>query len=205
MRKEKIRSLIGLFIFICIIFAAMGMFYRIFKEKRQYLDESNVKSSMLLIQGACKVIYEDSIMKNDTEKLIGTKISEMENNDEIDKSIIEEFKEKKLIEETDYEKYFILTDDNLEALGMYFKNEKESYYIIGYEKDDVIITKGFNGKYRLSEINLAEQDTNAENAGSDSEDNTEEENEDKEASEDSDESTSEEKSDESTSEEDSEK
>lgn len=169
MKKEKIVSMIGLVVLICIIFAVGGMIYWMFREKRQDLDESNVKSSMLLVEGACKVIYEDSVMKKSTDILVGTKISDVGNNDSINKEIIEDFKGKNIIEEGDYEKYYVLTDEDLEKLGMYFKNEKESYYIIGYEKDEVIITKGFNGKYKLSDINSETLDLE-DKSGEDSED-----------------------------------
>lgn len=32
------------------------------------------------------------------------------------------------------------------------QNEKDSYYIVNYDDNEVYITKGYDGKYKLSEM-----------------------------------------------------
>ena len=81
-----------------------------------------------------------------TNEVIGEKLSDCNN------EIINEFKAKNIIDESDYDKYYVLTNDDLDALKAYVKNQPNSYYLINYETYEVIITKGYNGCYKLSEI-----------------------------------------------------
>ena len=163
MSKKRIFVVMQTVLSLIAIIVIIGLTLFMLREKREDLNENNIQSSMLLIQGACKVLYEDSIMKKTTDNLIGTKISDAENADYINKSIIDKFKQTNTIEEGDYEKYYILTDTDLENINVYVRNEKDSYYIVGYEKDDIIITKGYNGKYKLSDIEKEDSDQKNEN------------------------------------------
>lgn len=163
MSKKRIFVVMQTVLSLIAIIVIIGLTLFMLREKREDLNENNIQSSMLLIQGACKVLYEDSVMKKTTDNLIGTKISDVENADYINKSIINKFKETNTIEEGDYEKYYILTDTDLENINVYVRNEKDSYYIVGYEKDDIIITKGYNGKYKLSDIEKEDSDQKNEN------------------------------------------
>ncbi len=147
MKKEDGLSMIWAGILICITIAIICVIgYRtnlnINKEKSE-----DIKANMLLIQGACKVANQNSIVKKSSDALVGTKLTTA------DDSIINKFKEIKIITESEYEKYYMLTNEDLEKLNLQIKNEKDSYYLINYETSDVLITKGYNGKYKLSEIN----------------------------------------------------
>ena len=158
MKEEKGLGVVGIIVIIfVIILITVGAFFMV-KKIRNDLDDSKIKSSMLLIQGACKIIYEDGLMNKTEEGFVGVKLSEADNNESINKDIINQFKEKNIIEESEYEKYYILTDEDLDKLEIYVRNEEDSYYVIGYEKEDVIITKGYNGKYRLEDINKEDDD-----------------------------------------------
>lgn len=198
MSKKRVfvvmQTVLSLFAIIVII----GLTLFMLREKREDLNENNIQSSMLLIQGACKVLYEDSVMKKTTDNLIGTKISDVENADYINKSIIDKFKQTNTIEEGDYEKYYILTDTDLEKINVYVRNEKDSYYIVGYEKDDIIITKGYNGKYKLSDIEKEDSNQNSENKSEEKQEEQKEEKkeEQQEESENKEENNEEEKTDE---------
>ncbi len=66
--------------------------------------------------------------------------------------IVNNFKNTGIITEEEYAKYYVLTDKNLEDLKIKVKNEKNSYYLINYETNEVIITKGYEGKYKISQI-----------------------------------------------------
>ncbi|MBR3133988.1 MAG: hypothetical protein IKG56_00820 [Clostridia bacterium] len=185
MKKESGLGIVLMIIIVCAIVAvAVGLFYW-YRNLKNDVKDSSVKSDMLLIEGAGKVSYESNVMNKTTDKLIGTKISEVEKNENIDKYIIEAFKATNTIDEGDYDKYYILTNDDLKELKLEVTNKEGSYYIIGYEKDDVIITEGYEGKYRLSEINKednkepSEESNNEDNAET-SEEKTEQSSEDKE-------------------------
>lgn len=152
MKRESGVGVVGIILIVCFICGvAFGIYYLVM-EKRTNEKDNLIKSDMLLIQGAGKVLYDDCIMKKTEDKLIGTKLSETDKNENINNEIINTFKETNTIEKDKYEKYFVLTDDNLAELKIDVKNEENSYYIIGYEDDEVIITQGYNGKYKLSEI-----------------------------------------------------
>lgn len=99
--------------------------------------------------------------KEDSENKDESDNSEENNNntdDEITKTI-NEFKNTQNITEEEYKKYYVLTDKNLEELKIDVKNEEKSYYLINYETNEVIITKGYEGKYKLSEIEKAIEET----------------------------------------------
>ena len=68
--------------------------------------------------------------------------------------IIEEFKKLNLISESDYDKYYVLEDADLEALGLNFKNEQDARYLINYDSREVAITCGYQGQYLLSQMGL---------------------------------------------------
>ena len=126
---------------------------------------------MLLIQGAGKVLNDSSLVNKDENILIGTKLSKFKTEDEmqqesdnseeskeenqeekIQDSIIYEFCKLDIIPKDEYDNYYVLNDENLEALKIDVKNEEESYYLINYKTNEVVITKGHNGKYKISEI-----------------------------------------------------
>lgn len=169
--KGMIKSLLLLVIMIAIIILICMSINKNIKTQK----EDSVVSNMMLIKGSCKVFNENRIRNNKEENtLIGTKLSNIGDDTEAElKSIIEKFKNTQTITEEEYEKYYVLTDKNLEELNVDVKNEKNSYFLINYESNEVIITKGYEGKYKLSEIEKAR--TNTENKEENVEDNNEEE------------------------------
>ena len=72
--------------------------------------------------------------------------------DLINDKIITEFLEKNILNQNEYDKYYVLNNDDLKKLEIDVENEKDSYYLVNYSTGEVIITSGFNGKYKLSEI-----------------------------------------------------
>ena len=152
LKKENGLGILGIIILIAFICAVIIGFYYIYTKQKDRQKDNDIKSNMLLIQGACSVLYENCVMNKTEDQLIGTKISQIEENEEINKDIINEFKNKNIITEEQYEKYYVLTDGNLSELKVDVKNEADSYYIICYETEEVIITAGYNDKYKLSDI-----------------------------------------------------
>ena len=139
----------------------------------------NVKANMLIIQGAIKKLDEkvkiENIMFEDDKKevaLIGTKLTDLGDNE-----IIEKFKELNVLTEEEWGNYYLLTNKDLEKLlkasKTDVKNEEGSYYLVEYEDDEVVITKGYEGKYKLSEMPSEELEDNTTNASKGDENPTE--------------------------------
>ncbi len=68
--------------------------------------------------------------------------------------IVEEFKKLNIIPDSDYDKYYVLENVDLETLGLNFKNEKNARYLINYDSREVAITCGYQGQYLLSQMGL---------------------------------------------------
>ena len=147
MKNENGLGIIAI-IFIIIIIAAI-VTASVFFINRTINNEKNedIKANMLLIEGATKVLKQNSIVQKNTDMFVGTKISEMP-----DDELINNFKALNIIEESQYEKYYCLNNENLKQLNLDIENEEGSYYLVDYDDDIIIITKGYEGKYKLSEI-----------------------------------------------------
>ena len=119
---------------------------------------------MLVIQGKCNVSKEKADIVSTQEKtnttgnkveiaeeeskIYGQKVSELKDNDEI----VKKFIELNIINENEYESYYVLSNSDLEGLKVDFLNEKGAYYIVNYETGEVIYTSGVEGKYKVSEM-----------------------------------------------------
>lgn len=201
MKKENGIGMVAVILCIIIIIAVITTIVIIIKGIYKDIDEKNIKANMLLIQGKCKVIQDNSLVKKNQDDYVGTKLSEFkdiddigeannenkdeqeqeqndeqnsetnseenksenENKDENKKEgIIEQFKKIDLLPVSDFDKYYVLTDDDLQKLNLDFKNEEGAYYLINYETSEVIITKSLNGIFKLSEMSTDEQEENNE-------------------------------------------
>lgn len=146
MKREEAKGMIKMVLSIIIIALLIVGGYHYIKNKNTDSKNEDIKSNMLLIQGAGSVLKENSIVKKDDSILIGTKLSEMDN------ELVNEFKNKGIVEEKDYSNYFVLTNDDLKKMKLDVLNEENSYYLINYTENEVVITSGHNGKYKLSDI-----------------------------------------------------
>ena len=147
MKSEKGLGIIGIILIIIIIAGLITGAVFVINKSINSEKNDQVRSNMLLIQGKCAKLKQESIKAKNTDMYIGTKISDM-NEDEL----INKFKELNVIPKDQYEKYYCLNNDNLKALNLEIENEENSYYLINYDEGEVIITKGYEGKYKLSEI-----------------------------------------------------
>ncbi len=138
MREEKGMGIIQIILLSIIIIIICIFAYKFIRSKIKSDTVVDIKANMLLIQGKCKVLGQTSKANNNKDGLKGKKVSEMK-----DDNIISEFLSKNLIEEDKQENYYVLSDEDLESMGLEVKNEKKSYYIVNYETYDVFITKGY--------------------------------------------------------------
>ena len=121
---------------------------------RQYNNQEfeNIKTNMLLIKGKTEIISQKVEIKEKDIKYIGTKLKDKEVDD-----IIQNLIDNEIIDlESKKSNYYCLDNSNLEELGL--ENVKtDDYYIVDYEKNDVIYINGIkdnNGNiiYKLSDM-----------------------------------------------------
>ena len=66
------------------------------------------KTDMLLVEWKAKDVIEKQTVKGEEKTYIGTKVSEMKED-----TLIKEFLNQNIISEEEYEKYYVLTDEDL--------------------------------------------------------------------------------------------
>lgn len=140
--------LIGVLIFVGIRIANKGI------NMISEVDSQTASTSLLLAQAKQKVISERAIIDDDKSGYVGEKLKECTI------PTIEEFKASGIIAEDDknYDSYYVWTQDILNELSVNVKLSENEYYIVNYETNEVITTKGVkvpnsdNVYYKLSEI-----------------------------------------------------
>ena len=147
MKSEKGLGIIGIILIVIIIAGLITGAFFFIKTRINNEKNDSIRSDMLLIQGTCAKLKQESIKAKNTDMYVGTKISDMSEDE-----IINNFKSLNILPEDQYEKYYCLNNDNLKELTLDIENEEGSYYLINYDDNEVIITKGYQGKYKLSEI-----------------------------------------------------
>ena len=142
-------QLIVMILFIILIVATIVYFVRI-----QYHEAriETIKTDMLQVQWKIKDYIDKQTVKGEEKQYLGTKLSEMRND-----SILQEFLSNNILSESEYEKYYVLKDENLATAGLEITNYQDSYFIINYETYEVIVSKGckYSEKeilYKLSDI-----------------------------------------------------
>ena len=145
-RFLKFAIIIGIIIAIVVIVAKQG--FKMLDEKK-YAD---LETDLLLIQARVKVIKGKADVNANTDGFVGQKVSDS-NNEKIKRLL-----NKIQITEENYDKYFILSMQDFDTMGISadMKNKGDSLFIVNYEDGEVIYTKGIkvNGKikYKLSDI-----------------------------------------------------
>lgn len=153
MQNQKGMSQIVLIISIVIITLATIYIVNIVKEQLNKKTVEDYETDMLMIQSKVKILDEEVNMKKDEIELEGKNILE-----NLEQEKIKQILDKKLIsqEEENFEKYYILENEDLEKIGLSNIKLKKGFYIVNYTTDEVIYSEGISdGKniyYKLSEI-----------------------------------------------------
>ena len=114
-----------------------------------------IKTNMMLIQWKVKNYMGSKTVAKEEAQKIGTKISEMKED-----KLLKEIIDNGVIKEDEYEKYYVLKDEDLAAIGTEVTHEEDSYYIVNYDTEEIIFSKGCSYNkgeklYKLSEIENA--------------------------------------------------
>lgn len=143
-----IKIIIAVLIIVALIYGAIKFLYNEY-DKQEY---ETVKTNMLLIQNKTEIIAQKVEIKEKDAKYIGTKIKEKENNADIQNLINNKIIDIKSKEHN----YYCIDNLNLKELGL--ENiEIDNFYIVDYEKNDIIYVDGIedstgNVIYKLSEM-----------------------------------------------------
>ena len=150
MKSENGLSFIGtiiLVIIIAVITFGVVYFVRIQADKEQAED---IKTNMLLVQAKVKKLSGDYILEEKEEVLVGTKLSEMQEEQPIKDFLAKELSDN---EEKD-KKYYVQNQQNLNDMGLNnVAMEENAYYIVEYTSSEVYYTKGYldeNGNLHYS-------------------------------------------------------
>lgn len=154
MRREDGLTFLGTIFLVLLI--AIFVFAVVYFTKIEFAkkDIEDLNTDMLLVQAKVKKLQEDYILKKKEEILIGTKISDMQ-----DDEVIKQFMQKKLFDQNEKnKKYYVLNNQNLQELGLNQVNLRDGeYFVVEYIDAKVYCTKGLqdaNGKqyYTLSDF-----------------------------------------------------
>lgn len=147
--KAYLKTLLVILV-IAMIICAVGYFL-----KNEYDDEQlkTIKTDMLLIEAKTKIIAEKVKIKEKGTTYIGKKIEAGEEIEEIKKLHNEGI----INLENKKSDYYILEKQHLEELGLSTIKIEEGYYIVEYNSNEIIYTKGVQDKsgnrlYKLSDI-----------------------------------------------------
>lgn len=153
MKKGYMKIYIRIFFTILILITMiLGIAY-FFKNQYDNEQFKTIKTDMMLIEAKTEAIAQRMKMKEKGVTYIGKKIEEQEEREEI-----KNLQNKNIINlEEKNNKYYILEKEHLEKLGLTTINIKKGYYIVEYDKNEIIYTRGINDNngnviYTLSEL-----------------------------------------------------
>lgn len=142
-------KLIVMILFITLIVATTVYFVRM---KYHEVRIETIKTDLLQVQWKIKDYIDEQTVKGEEKQYLGIKLSEIR-----DDEILQDFFSNNILSEEEYEKYYVLKDENLATAGLEITNYSDSYFIINYETYEVIVSKGCEYSkeetlYKLSDI-----------------------------------------------------
>lgn len=158
MKDNKGMGTIKLIIFVVIIglIVAMGVYFSRMKYNQARIE--TIKTDMLQIQWKLKDYMDKQTIKGEEKKYLGEKVSQMQEDEGI-----KEFINKGILSREEYDKYYVLKDEDLAKATSEITNYQNSYFLVNYENYEIILTSGFEymkGKtlYKLSDFqNVADK------------------------------------------------
>ncbi len=164
MKNNRGIGIISLLIIIVISVIILGIGVNFGLQKYKEAQIKTLNTDMLLVEWKLKAYIDDQKAEGKTEiTYLGTKVSELKEN-----VLIKDFLSKNIIPENEYDKYYVLNDEDMKNAGLEITNYEDSYYLINYETYEIIITKGckmISGEilYKLSDIEKNGQEENITN------------------------------------------
>lgn len=158
MKNEKGMGLIQLIVFVVLIILIVAMSVYFIRMQYNEVRVETIKTDMLQVQWKLKDYIDTQTVNGDEIQYLGSKVS-----DNLQDPLLSEVISNNAIPEREYEKYYILKDEDLATAGLEITNYEESYFLINYESYEVIVTQGCNISddetlYKLSDIESRTED-----------------------------------------------
>lgn len=158
MKNEKGMGLIQLIVFVVLIILIVAMSVYFIRMQYNEVRVETIKTDMLQVQWKLKDYIDTQTVNGDEIQYLGSKVS-----DNLQDPLLSEVISNNVILESEYEKYYILKDEDLATAGLEITNYEESYFLINYESYEVIVTQGCNISddetlYKLSDIESRTED-----------------------------------------------
>lgn len=163
MKSQKGMGHLTLILCIVIVLIAIISVVYYIGLKLQEEKMENYKTDMLLIQSKVKILSQESTIQKKEELLKGKKVI-----DNLEEGIVKNLLENKIIsqEETSFQKYYILEKITLEEMGLNTISLEEGCYVVNYDTDEIIYSKGIEIKgniyYKLSDLQKLSEETEFE-------------------------------------------
>lgn len=154
MKQEDGKGFIKLILGITIISIVIVLAVMYIKNSLEKEKVKDMQADLLLIQAKIEIAAGNYNMNKEAYPLKGVQLSALPEDININ-----EFKEKNVITQEEYEKYYLLNSGNLTELGLdELVNKYPGYFIVNYEIYEVVYTKGYenaNGLwcYKISDLN----------------------------------------------------
>lgn len=150
--NEYGRSAIKLIFTIVILAVVIAGIIFIAQKLWQNNSVKDIETDLLYIKAKCKIIHDKNII-DANEQLLGEKVTEYTENEEVNS----------IISQSD--KWYKLTQENLQEIGLE-DLEAEDGYFVNYDELDIIYAKGIEHEkeiyYRLSDLEKAEKEAEEE-------------------------------------------
>lgn len=153
MKRGYFKTYAKILLIILLLAIAIYMAGHFFKTEYDAEQFETIKTDMLLIEAKTKIIGEKVKIKEDNAVYIGRKIEETKEEDNT-----KQLQEQGVINlEKKENRYYILEKSHLEELGLANLNLEDGYYIVEYNSNEIIYSKGIQDKdgntvYTLSDI-----------------------------------------------------
>lgn len=156
MKHEEAKSSIKLIIAIAaiIIVVIIGVNYAMNFFKKE--NAKNLQADLLLIKAKVEIIKGNYSVNKEENPLRGILLTQLP--EDIN---ISEFKEKNVISQEEYEKYYLLDSTSLEQMELQeLVNKYSGYFLVNYENFEVIYTEGYENEnglwcYKISDLTKA--------------------------------------------------
>lgn len=144
------KLIIGIIVIIVVVIFGVSYVKKIIdKEKIK-----NVQADLLLVQAKIELVKGNYNMSKENNALKGYQLNQLPEGINI-----QDFFDKNIIEQSEYEKYYLLDKDALQQCGLEdLVNSYDGYFIVNYDNYDVIYTKGYKNSnglwcYKISDLN----------------------------------------------------
>lgn len=152
MKKNNGMGILQLIVMIVFIILIVTTSVYFVSMKYHEVRVETIKTDMLQVQWKMKDYIDKQTVSGEEKKYLGTPMAQMK-----DDVIIQKLLSLNVLDENEYDKYYVLKDEELGMAGLEITNYRESYFLINYETYEIIVTKGckyFRDEtlYKLSDI-----------------------------------------------------